>query len=150
MRQVPSPASTSGRRWAVRRSRSSPSSAWFIASASVGIFGLPAMWTNVSQRLGSSGLISAWQLEVDREEPDLFASGDEVALVEVEHGVAVGLEPVEQRAELRRDLGDGRDVVSAKTAGASGLAEPVDRLVERDPAAGTQDAEELRNARSLS
>ena len=143
MRQVPCPASTSGRRWAVSRSRSSSSRAWFIASSSVGIFGLPAMWTNVSQRPIERPDLGV-ELEVDREEPDPFAGRDEVALVEVEHGVALGLEPVEQRAELRSDLGDGRDVVPAEAVGRVRAGEPVDRLVEGDPAAGSQDAEELR------
>ena len=59
MRHVPRPSSTSGRRWAVNVMASSFVSVRSIASASVGIRGLPAVSRRVSQLDGSLARTSA-------------------------------------------------------------------------------------------
>src|SRR5689334_20110939 len=54
-RRVPAPASTSGRRCAVKRAASAGVSASASASASVGARGLGALWRKVSHDWGAPG-----------------------------------------------------------------------------------------------
>ena len=65
MRQVPAPSSTSGRRCSVTRSRSSAVSTISIASANVGIFGLPELLTNAVPRRCLLGIYLRPELQLD-------------------------------------------------------------------------------------
>jgi hypothetical protein len=92
----------------------------------------------VDERLpghGVGGAYLGFELKVDRVEPGLVGEIDQVALVEVDHGIGVRrLDCLVDRPHLGGDLGDGAEV-EADPRAAGGLCEAVDRLEERDPSA---------------